>query len=155
MTLISQFKSKFKTDCEAIWAMCWRAGCLILSLNIWRGESGGTLPEPSQLFPKYSNTLACRRTFQISPHQNSWRPPILPISLWLTYILSHRPAWLTQLSGRSCKLVRSLTSRVPPLQQLDPVCCRTAASSDKTIGESFSSLHFLEVDLKEGLSWYL
>lgn len=50
-----------------LWAMCRRAGCLILSLNIWRGESRGPLPEPSQLFAKYSNTLARRRTFQISP----------------------------------------------------------------------------------------
>lgn len=124
--------------------MCWRAGCLILSWNIWQGESRGAPPEPSQLFAKYSNTLACKRC----PHIKISEGPSYPISFWLTYILPHRPTWPTQQRVPSCSLAH-LSGSTPPATG-PSVCCRVAASSDKTMGQSFQVCASLKWIWKRG-----
>lgn len=156
MTLISQFKSTFKSDCKAMSyeLACWLPYFIFehLTRRI-KMHSPRAQPAVCQIF-KCPGTW---RTFRISPTSNERRPPIFRISLWLTYILSPRPAWLTQLSGRSVLLTPSTRLWDSPSSATGSRVCarRMAATSDKTVGESLSSLSFLEVDLKEGLRWYL
>lgn len=127
--------------------MCWRAGCLVLSLNIWQGESRGILPEPSQLLAKYSNTLTCKRR---CPHIKISEDPYFPISFWLTYILSHRANWLTQQSVHYCSLAHLSGSTTPATRSSE--CCRTAASPDETTEKSFQVCASWKWIWK-GLSW--
>lgn len=76
--------------------------------------------------------------------------PYFPISFWLTYILSRRPACLTLLSAVRC----SLTSRFPT-PAVDPVCAAGRQPVQTKPRGAVSSLCFLEVDLKGWLGRYL
>lgn len=157
MTLISQFKSTFTSDCKAMSYVpaCWLPYFIFehLTRRIKRPSQS-----PASCLPNIQMPWHAEGPFRFPPHQNEQRPPIFPISFWLTYILSHKPAWLTRLSDRSVGLACSLHSPLgfpQPSNWIPCVCGRMAATSDKTVGESLSSLSFLEVDLKEGLCWYL
>lgn len=133
------------------------AGVLAALFYLWTSDEANQealSQSPASCLPNIQIPWHAEGPFRFPPHQNERQPPIFPISFWLTYILSHRPAWLTRLSGRSVGLARSLHSPLgfpQPSNWIPCVCGRMAATSDKTVGESLSSLSFLEVDLKDGL----
>ena len=143
MTLISQFKSTFKSNCKAMSYVlaCWLPYFIFehLTRRI-KMHSPRAQPAVCQIF-KCPGTW---RIFRISSTSNERRPPIFRISLCLTYILSHRPTWFTRLSGRSVGLAHSLHSPLgfPQLRNWIP-CVRAQDGShfrQNRGGESFKSV---------------
>lgn len=102
MTLISQFKSKFKTDCKAV------SSTLACGLPHFIFEH---LTRRIKRLPPRALPAVCQ-IFKSPGKQKGLSdfptPPVFPISCWLTYILSLSAGWL--LTSPSL------------LQQLDPVC---------------------------------
>lgn len=96
-TLISQFKSKFKTDCKAMsYVLACRLTRFIsehLTRRIKR-RSPRAQPAVCQIF-KYPGMHKSLSDF---PTSKLTTTPYFPISFWLTYTLSSRPACLTLLS---------------------------------------------------------
>lgn len=103
MTLISQFKSKFKTDCKA---MSYVLACRLphfISEHLRRQikrRSPWAQPAVCQIF-KYAGMQKNLSDFSTSKLATT---PYFPISFWLTYILSHS---LPQLGVGSCLLACS------------------------------------------------
>lgn len=149
MTLISQFKSKFKTDCKAMSYVLACGLTRFISEHLTRRikrRSPRAQPAVCQIF-KYPGM---QKSLSHFPTSKLTTTPYFPISFWLTYILSRRPACLTLLSA-----VRgSLTSRfLTPAA--DPVCAAECQPVQTKPWGAVSSLCFLEVDLKGWLGRYL
>lgn len=110
------------------------AGVLAALFYLWTSDEANQealSQSPASCLPNIQIPWHAEGPFRFPPHQNERQPPIFPISFWLTYILSHRPAWLTRLSGRSVGRSSSLpplASGIPPAQQLDPLCVRQDGS---------------------------
>lgn len=142
MTLISQFKSKFKTDCKAMSYVLACGLTRFISEHLTRRIKRRSLraqPAVCQIF-KYPGMHKSLSDF---PTSKLTTTPYFPISFWLTSILSRRPACLTLLSAVRC----SLTSRfLAPAA--DPVCAAGRLQFRQNNGEQFASLCFLEVNLK-------
>lgn len=131
MTLISQFKSKFKTDCKA---MRYELACLLphfifehLTRRI-RRHSPRAQAAVCQIF-KYPGMQ------KMSPHQNSEGPLFFPLVSGSPTSFHTGP---TDSLSKVFTPARSLTSRVPPFQQLDPVrAAEWQPVQTKPWGESF------------------
>lgn len=120
MTLISQFKSKFKTDCVAMSYVWAHQLPHFISEHLRRPIRRclpGAQPAVCQIF-KYPGKHGASRG---SSHQNEPPPPIFPVGFWLSCL--------------------SPCGSVTHLRGLSHSCgwIQCAASSDQPCGESFAA----------------
>lgn len=117
MTLISQFKSKFKTDCKA---MSYELACRLphfIFEHLMRRNQEALSQSPASCLPSIQIPWQAEEPFRFPRIKIRDNPLFSPL------VLAHlHPFTQARLTHSAKWSLSSLTSRVPQLPLLDPTC---------------------------------